>query len=155
MFHSVSDEHVSDSTLTCVMSCSVHRHFDAPGRKASSVCISGSVIKQCPAIYISLLWLKPQYSQVIHQSLQQREVNLPLFSHCTNQFDGGLFGFFSSTDFKNKFEYIHKHSLSYSSFWDVLNRLLTYKTWYTPVHLAPHFYNSVLDWHKQLFEITS
>jgi len=60
MFHSVSDEHVSDSTLTRVMSRSVHRYFGAPGRKASSVCISGSVIKQCPVIHILLLWLKPQ-----------------------------------------------------------------------------------------------
>jgi len=86
MFHNASDEHVSDSTLTGVMSRSVHRHFDAPGRKASSVCISGSVAKQCPAIHILLLWLKPQYFQVTHQSLQQQEVNLPLFWHCTNQF---------------------------------------------------------------------
>jgi len=62
MFHSASDVHVSDSTLTCVVSRSVHRHYDTPGRKASSVCISGSVTKQCPAIYILLLWLKPQYT---------------------------------------------------------------------------------------------
>jgi len=92
------------------MSCSVHRHYDAPGRMASSVCISGCVTKQCPAICISLLCLKPQYSQVTHQSLQQKEVNLPLFSHCTNKFDRGLFGFFSSSDFKKKYEYIYKHS---------------------------------------------
>jgi hypothetical protein len=110
MFHSVSDLYVSDSTLTSVMSRSVHRHYDTPGRKASGVCISGSVNKQCLAIHILLLSLKPQYSQVTRQSLQQKEVNLPLFSHCTNQFDGGLFGFFPSSDVKQKYEYICKHS---------------------------------------------
>jgi hypothetical protein len=31
VFRSASDEHVSDSTITFVMSRSVHRRYDAPG----------------------------------------------------------------------------------------------------------------------------
>jgi hypothetical protein len=122
------------------------------GRRASSECISDSVTKQCPAIRILLLWLKPQYSQVTHQSLQQKEVNLPLFSHCTNQFDGVRSGFSPPAISRRNINTFISTHVSHCSFWNTNS--LTYTTWYTHVHLASHFYNSVLDWHKQQFEIT-